>query len=654
MRGIDGQIPGAKPQGKGEAEAQVIERPGGDAQTDYLRRMRDALLAEDTRLRQACGWPTALRQRCGIRAIGVLGNDYFDKLLVLQALKPVFPNAVFFTTDLYADMLHPQDNPFTRNLVVASGYGLTPGPGLAARGPAAARQLPDRPAADGAPGGAGHPGHAAPGPDPTPAAPVRDRAHPGGGAGHLHRNATQQGGFRRAGVAPGRGSPPGAGPGGVLPAAPGRGPRRPGGRPAPGPAARPRPGAGGPGTAAGPGGSGGRWWHGLHNGWLPSAIAAFSLAASALLLWLLGRDLAQGGEPFSLLEGVSVWPSEILRLVAGLVAVGLFIHGHRRQREAREGIERDFPGAGRRAARPARPPGPGRGNGDWRPPRRLALRGPGAPGRRSPCPGGEPSGPATPGAAACVQTLRRVWPEILGLPAAVLHPDAGPGLPQPPNPQRPLLGPGPRDRLPGPDPVSRPSLLHGGRHPPDPEPGPGPAGPASPGPRRPWPPWAWGPGSQTETGRPWVRDIVWLDVRLIAAVTRPVGNLVWYPVVVLILIALARHPLFDAWSLPPALILVMALAIAYAVGCAWTLRRAAEGVREDAVHQLSAALLRAQGRADAKECLEPLRTMLAAVVAARDGAFRPFSQQPVVQALLTLVSSVSGLALLEYSSLANL
>jgi hypothetical protein len=155
-------------------------------------------------------------------------------------------------------------------------------------------------------------------------------------------------------------------------------------------------------------------------------------------------------------------------------------------------------------------------------------------------------------------------------------------------------------------------------------------------------------------GQPAGADIVWLDVRLIASVTRPVGNLVWYPVVVLILIALARHPLFDAWSLPPALILVMALAIAYAVGCAWTLRRAAEGVREAAVRDLKSAIWRAQGGAEGRECLEALRTMLAEVLATRDGAFRPFSQQPVVQALLTLVSSVSGLALLEYSSMANL
>jgi hypothetical protein len=154
-------------------------------------------------------------------------------------------------------------------------------------------------------------------------------------------------------------------------------------------------------------------------------------------------------------------------------------------------------------------------------------------------------------------------------------------------------------------------------------------------------------------GQPAGADIVWLDVRLIAAVTRPVGNLVWYPVLVLILIALARHPLFDAWSLPPAWILVMTLAVAYAVGCAWTLRRAAERVREAAVRDLKSAIWRAQGGM-APQCLEALRTMLAEVQATRDGAFRPFTQQPVVQALLTLVSSVSGLAVLEYSSMANL
>jgi hypothetical protein len=42
------------------------------------------------------------------------------------------------------------------------------------------------------------------------------------------------------------------------------------------------------------------------------------------------------------------------------------------------------------------------------------------------------------------------------------------------------------------------------------------------------------------------------------------------------------------------------------------------------------------------------------VLATRDRPSDLFSQQPVVQALLTLVSSVSGWPLLEYSSMVNL
>jgi hypothetical protein len=648
MRGIDGQIPGAKPQGKGEGEAQVIERPGGDTQTDYLRRMRDALLAEDARLRQACGFADRVRQRCGIRAIGVLGNDYFDKLLVLQALKPVFPNAVFFTTDLYADMLHPQDDPFTRNLIVASGYGLSLAQDWQREVPPlrdsyqTALLLTVRLAVQDALGMR-----------PRVRTPAPPRLFEIGRTRAVELVTSPerdtQGRFRRAGVAPGEDPhpapdlaeffqlhPPGD-PGVLAVTLPlalllafglglaALGPRR----------AR---------EAAA------RWWQGLNSGWLPSAIAAFSLAASVLLLWLLGRDLAQGGEPFSLLEGVSVWPSEILRLVAGLVAVGLFIHGHRRQREARAGIERDFPAL---CAAP-HPPSPQVQGG-------AETVGPtGA----SPCADVAPQSGGVPAPAAAIwaryagscgllRTLRRIWPEILAF--LLLSTTLMLALGFPNRPTRsdlswdldvgivylvliPFLA-----LLFFMVDATRQTLvlareLQG---------------------RVAWPAetldalglGAWVPD---RSGQTLGADIVWLDVRLIAAVTRPVGNLVWYPVVVLILIALARHPLFDAWSLPPALILVMALAIVYAVGCAWTLRRAAEGVREDAVHQLSAAILRAQGRADARECLDPLRTMLAAVVGARDGAFRPFSQQPVVQALLTLVSSVSGLALLDYSSLANL
>jgi hypothetical protein len=129
MRGLDGAVPGeTTPNANHDQEkdsAKGIERAAGDAQLDYLRRMENALLDKHDQLRANCTLRQRISQDCGIRAIGVLGNDYFDKLLVLRALKPVFGNAIFFTTDMDADMLHPEDNKVTRNLVVASGFGLT-------------------------------------------------------------------------------------------------------------------------------------------------------------------------------------------------------------------------------------------------------------------------------------------------------------------------------------------------------------------------------------------------------------------------------------------------------------------------------------------------------------------------------------------------
>ena len=56
--------------------------------------------------------------------MGILGSDLYDKLLVLQALRPLVPNALFFTTDLDALVLHPSALTYTRNLLVASSFGL--------------------------------------------------------------------------------------------------------------------------------------------------------------------------------------------------------------------------------------------------------------------------------------------------------------------------------------------------------------------------------------------------------------------------------------------------------------------------------------------------------------------------------------------------
>src|SRR6185436_9518792 len=60
----------------------------------------------------------------GFKAIGILGSDVYDKLLLLQSLHKLFPRTIFFTTDLDARLLHPSELKWSRNLIVASSFNL--------------------------------------------------------------------------------------------------------------------------------------------------------------------------------------------------------------------------------------------------------------------------------------------------------------------------------------------------------------------------------------------------------------------------------------------------------------------------------------------------------------------------------------------------
>ena len=96
---------------KDEQSISSLERPDGPSQYDYVRR-----LSAQLKQGQAVDDPYV--------AIGVLGSDPHDKLLILQALKEEFPGAIFFTTDLDARFLHPSQQGWARNLVIASPFGL--------------------------------------------------------------------------------------------------------------------------------------------------------------------------------------------------------------------------------------------------------------------------------------------------------------------------------------------------------------------------------------------------------------------------------------------------------------------------------------------------------------------------------------------------
>ncbi len=126
LRGLDGQVPREKQdkssskneRDNGESkkehplDVQFLERPVGPSQLDYTRRLVDRIARE-----------TAER-KSKVRAVGILGSDAYDALLILQALRDRFPTAAFFVTDLDARLAYPEEYRWTRNLIIASHFGL--------------------------------------------------------------------------------------------------------------------------------------------------------------------------------------------------------------------------------------------------------------------------------------------------------------------------------------------------------------------------------------------------------------------------------------------------------------------------------------------------------------------------------------------------
>jgi hypothetical protein len=122
LRGVDGMLPGA-PQKElapnipkaGEKNDQPRETPEGLDQADYLRRLAVQLQEMHQQY----------HHEGGLKAVGVLGSDVYDKLLVLKALRRALPGVLFFTNNLDARLGHPDEWDSAHNLIVASPFGLS-------------------------------------------------------------------------------------------------------------------------------------------------------------------------------------------------------------------------------------------------------------------------------------------------------------------------------------------------------------------------------------------------------------------------------------------------------------------------------------------------------------------------------------------------
>lgn len=122
FKGIDGNIPTRQETNKpSQSQIEVIENPwntSGQSQYDYLVRLVEDIRRKERQIKEAHG------PQASFKAIGIMGTDVHDKLLILQALRQYFPEKVFFTTDLQAIYQQPENYEWTHNMIIASHFGL--------------------------------------------------------------------------------------------------------------------------------------------------------------------------------------------------------------------------------------------------------------------------------------------------------------------------------------------------------------------------------------------------------------------------------------------------------------------------------------------------------------------------------------------------
>lgn len=636
LRGIDGLLPGSKntrsekknDKSNDKKDAvDSLERPEGDAQTDYLRRLVASL-----ERRQAAGAP--------IKAIGIFGDDYYDKLMVVKALRPAFPQAIFFTTDLDAAMLHPKDNHHLRNLVVASGYGLSLN---------AAIQKDVLPFRDSYQTAAFLAARQAASTAGTVAIPAPQIFEVGRSAIIPLTGPTREDGCTELEKCGSLQLPM------AIP---------------PWAAALPLPFL----MAA-------LLLASFLNKTIKSEQArpwiialAFTALASCCLVYLL-RAYPATSEPLDWVQGISTWPSTMLRFLAALLALVLILRGRQLLAENHDLLEKRFylppsssPKAEPDKTRRVMPAWPQR----CRKAIKRLFRTQDSPddqseNKASVCDSEQEA--SSGGALSAVDIWRRytagekdilpgwlrsshLW--TMGGFSAFMLLIAGLSM---------LLFPGPSPNLPARgdlafyahwavliaavtgfwtllffalDQTLRANCLarlHSGQ--------------------TIWPEENYKKFWPDEGKAEQKIFTDWLDARLIAHATEPIQRIVFYPFLVLALLILARSSLFDNWDMPFLLYVMFGVPILLMIGAAWPLRDRAEKVRATALRWLHVRLMeeRAKGR---EPSVKQIESMIEQVKNLRTGAFAPFSERPLFKGVLTLVGTLSGVALMDYAHLFGL
>jgi hypothetical protein len=121
------------------------------------------------------------------------------------------------------------------------------------------------------------------------------------------------------------------------------------------------------------------------------------------------------------------------------------------------------------------------------------------------------------------------------------------------------------------------------------------------------------------------------DVFFVAQRTEEVARLVWYPLIVLAILIVARCSFFANWTWPFILVLTLGLTALWAIGSAIFLRHAAEQLRTTAIENLQLLRLTNYSAIRKRKAFDELITEIRSL---KKGAFAPLREQPFIRAIV--------------------
>jgi hypothetical protein len=139
-----------------------------------------------------------------------------------------------------------------------------------------------------------------------------------------------------------------------------------------------------------------------------------------------------------------------------------------------------------------------------------------------------------------------------------------------------------------------------------------------------------------------------IDLIFVAKRSKCINTLLYGPFLIIALIVISHSPVLANYGRSIPDVITMAVAVLIITACGVALRLSAETTRAEARRRLTERLIIAKGQSNGAQPASQMELLLRRIEELREGAFSPFSQQPLVRAMLLPLGSFGGTALLGY------